>query len=124
VILVDPALAGRLIKAANMLVRGGKRTVISVSDAVSVLGLPVVVHLVLAFSLLAQNRAGPSKRFDYSHFWSRSLLLGTAMQAIALRARLTKTEEMFAWGLLASVGQLALANVVRTNMTHFERGRI
>ena len=111
VILVDPALAERLIKAANMLVRGGKRTVISVSDAVSVLGLPVVVQLVLAFSLLAQNRAGPSKRFDYPHFWSRSLLLGTAMQAIALRGRLTKTEEMFAWGLLASVGQLALANV-------------
>jgi CheY-like chemotaxis protein len=112
VILADPALAERLIKAANMLVRGGKRTVISVSDAVSVLGLPVVVQLVLAFSLLAQNRAGPSKRFNYSHFWSRSLLLlGTAMQAIALRGRLTKTEEMFAWGLLCKCRSTGMANV-------------
>jgi len=110
VILVDRVLAERLIKAANILARGGKRTVIGVEDAVSVLGLPVIVQLALAFSLLSQNRAGSSKRFNYQRFWSRSLLLGTAMQALALRGHLTKTEELFACGLLASIGQLALAN--------------
>jgi two-component system, cell cycle response regulator len=107
----DLKLAGRIVKAANMLTSGSQHAVIGVGDAVLALGLPVVSQLTLALSLLSENREGASKLFDYPKFWSRSLLMGTAMQAIALRLRLAKAEEMFAWGLLSGIGQIALANV-------------
>ena len=111
VIQADPALTGRLIRAANVATRGGKRPVIAVSDAVLVLGLSVVWQLALGFSLLSENRKGASKHFDYQNFWSRSLLMGTAMQAIALHVRLANPEETFACGLLARIGELALVSV-------------
>lgn len=110
-IKADPALAGRIVKAANTAQFAGRRPVASITDALMVLGLGTVRQLVLGFSLVSEYRNGKCHGFDYQAFWSRSLITALAMQAIATRTRVAAPEEMFLVGLLGRVGCLALATV-------------
>ncbi|APV51371.1 hypothetical protein BWI17_17750 [Betaproteobacteria bacterium GR16-43] len=105
----DPALAGRLVRAANAVGAAPNRPVLAVSDAILRLGLPSVFQLALGFSLVSQYKGGPCKEFDYPGYWSRSLLQAVAARELALRVGLVAPEEAFVCGLLARVGRLALA---------------
>lgn len=108
VVQTDPALSGRLIKLANT---GSHipRPVVSVQEAVVRQGMTSVRQLALGFSLLDQYRAGICVGFNYQTYWSHSLLMGLAMQALGARVRSAASDELFICGLLAQVGQLALA---------------
>lgn len=108
VVQTDPALTGRLIRLANSALHAG-RPVAAVRDAVVRLGLCTVTRVTLGFSLVDQYRDGPCKAFDYERFWSRSLLMALAAREFGARARLRGVEELFACGLLADIGSLALA---------------
>lgn len=107
----DPALSARVIKAANVLMGNVSRPVVTTADAVTVLGARAVRQLVLGIALILDYRHGPCKQFDYSHFWSHSLLTGIAARHLAQYARLAAAEEIFMVGLLSSIGQLAFATV-------------
>lgn len=111
VVKTDPAFVGRLIKAANSRTAHGRRAVASVHEALMVLGLPAVRTLALGFSLLSNYRGGACKSFDYERYWSGCLVYGIAMQAITQRTRIAAAEETFCLGLLARVGELALATL-------------
>lgn len=111
VIKTDPAFVGRLIKAANGLAGYNRRAIASVQEALLVLGLPAVRTLALGFSLLSNYRNGNCKAFDYDRFWTGCLIQGLAMQAITHRTRSAAAEEVFCLGLLARVGELALATL-------------
>jgi HD-like signal output (HDOD) protein len=108
VVQTDPALSGRLIKLANTASRIA-RPVVSVQEAVVRQGMATVRQLALGFSLLDQYRAGACDAFDYQGFWSHSLLMALSMQALGTRVRVAAADELFICGLLAQVGQLALA---------------
>jgi len=113
VIKTDPAFVGRLIRAANSVntLGYGRRPVVSVQDALMVLGVPAVRTLALTFSLLSEYSHGACKEFDYREYWSHSLACGLAMQALSARTRAGAPEETFSVGLLARVGELALATI-------------
>ena len=106
----DPALSGRLIRLANSAVHFS-RPVVSVQEAVARQGVKAVCQLALGFSLLDQYRNGGCDAFDYQKYWSHSLLMGLAMQALGERVRVGDSSELFICGLLAQIGQLALATV-------------
>jgi two-component system cell cycle response regulator len=110
-IKTDPALAGRIVKAANTANMHGRRPIASVPDALVVLGLNTVRSLALGFSLVANCRNGGCTRFNYDEFWSRSLVTALAVQAITVRSRAAPPEETFLLGLLSRIGCLALATV-------------
>lgn len=107
----DPALSARVIGAANVLLANSSRPVITIADAVTVLGARALRQLVLGIALIADYRHGPCKQFDYQHFWTHSLLTGIAARHLAAHARLAAAEEVFVLGLLGNIGQLALVTV-------------
>src|SRR5690606_9795716 len=63
------------------------------------------------FSLLSNYRKGACEGFDYGRFWSSSLLMALSMQALVQRVRVVPADEAFSLGLLARVGELALATL-------------
>jgi diguanylate cyclase (GGDEF)-like protein len=111
VIRSDPAFVGRLLKAANGANAYGRRPAVSIHDALVILGLPAVRGLALGFSLVSEYGSGRCSEFGYSDFWSGSLVVAIAMQALAARTRVAMPEEAFSVGLLARVGELALATL-------------
>jgi len=111
IVKTDPAFVGRLIKAANSVNVNPGRPIVSVQGALVVLGMPVVRNMALGFSLLSQFKNGACKSFDYQGFWSGSLACALAFQALTLRNRAAPPEEAFSVGLLARVGELALATL-------------
>ena len=106
----DPALLGRILQQANAAALGG-RAVVSATDAVGRLGLQTVRLLALTFSLIDQNGQGKCAGFEYSRFWSHSLLMALAMKQLGAELRHGAPDELFTCGLLARVGCLALATV-------------
>lgn len=107
----DPAFVGRVIKAANGMIAHGRRPVISVSEALMVLGIPAIRGLATGFSLLSEHRNGGCHGFDYERYWSYSVALALGMQFVVAHTRAGASDEAFSLGLLVRVGELALATV-------------
>ena len=114
----DPALSGRIIKVANSHVAYQTRPVVSVVDAVAVLGLSSVRQLALGLSLMDGNRDGACKQFDYQRFWARSLLTAITAQNLVLHSGIGSAEEVFILGLLGQTGALALATAYPQKYGH------
>lgn len=106
----DPALSGRIIKYANSSLLGARRPVVSIPDAVLLIGLPIVRQLALGFSLISNSKHDLCSGFDYPRFWSRSLAIAIANRALSVYVK-TSAEETFTLGLLCDVGKLALATI-------------
>ncbi len=110
VIQTDPALSGRLLRLSNSAAHAG-RTVASINEAVLRLGMNTVRQLAMGFSLVDQYPQGPCQGFDYAGFWSHSLLMAVASQELGSVAQVGTPDELFACGLLAQIGRLAMATV-------------
>lgn len=108
VVQTDPALSSRLLRIANSSTQTG-RPLASIEDAVIRLGMASVRQIALGFSLIDQYREGGCQNFDYQGFWSHSLFMALASQELAKVVQVAPPEDLFACGLLAQVGKLALA---------------
>ena len=111
IILGDPALAGRIIKVANALNPNRNRPIASVTvDTLILVGIQAIRQAVLGFSLVMSYKKGKCKGFNYQNFWSHSVGMACAAQAIGAVVRIAPLAEMFTCGLLAEAGQLGLAS--------------
>lgn len=111
IIKVDPAYTGKLIRAANGANAFGRRPVVSIQDALSMLGVAAVRSLVLGFSLMNNYSAGMCRGFNYREYWTYCLACALAMEQITAHTRAARPEETFSVGLLARIGELALATL-------------
>jgi diguanylate cyclase (GGDEF)-like protein len=73
------------------------------------MGLQSVRQLALGFSLIDQYAGGKCAGFDYPGFWSHALLMGLTMKSLGELCRMGAPDELFTCGLLARIGNLALA---------------
>lgn len=105
----DPALTGRILKLATSAAVSTGRPVASLSDAAMRLGLRTVSSVALGFTLVSGNRGGNCTRFDYDRYWSLSLARGIAASKLSRELGRSDPAEAFTCGLMASVGELALA---------------
>lgn len=105
----DPALSGRVLNLANSATFGVRRPVVSLQDAVVLIGMTAVRNFALSLSLVGKHATGACSGFDYPRFWSRSLMLAVANAGIIARERTVPPEEAFTLGLLTDIGRLALA---------------
>jgi two-component system cell cycle response regulator len=111
VIQADPALTGRTLRLANTGNAASGRTVANVADAVARLGTRTVSAIALGFTVLAGNRSGKCRAFDYQWFWSHSLARAVATQIFCTHTRHGNAADGFTAGLLAQIGRLALASI-------------
>lgn len=110
VLQTDPALSGKILKAANTSQFGLKKPVSDLQRAVVLLGKKSVTALALGFSLAeASMSTGPYAHL-YSDFWFQSLVRGCAASVLADQYSTVDSGEAFTIGLLARIGRLALLN--------------
>lgn len=111
VVQADPALTTRLLHLANSAATHNGRAVASINEAVLRLGMSAVRQLAMGFSLVDQYPAGACQGFDYSGFWSASLLMAVASQELGSIVRVGAPDELFSCGLLGRIGRLSLATI-------------
>src|ERR1051326_5234894 len=109
VISSDPALAARLLKFANSAATGLDREVISVREAVLLMGVRSVKLAALGFSLALPDSKSACSGFDLRAYWSEACAAAVIARALAKERFKTEPEEAFTAGLLAKIGRLALA---------------
>lgn len=110
VVQTDPALSSRLLRLANT-PTCSETEVTSLNEAVMRLGMTRVRQLAMGFSLVDQYSSSQCKTFDYPAFWSRSLFMAVVSQELSRTTRIGSPDELFACGLLAQIGRLALATL-------------
>lgn len=111
IIEADPAMASKLIKLVNSPFAGTVRSIVSIRQAVTLLGLQTIKSLALGFSLVSEHKEGKCEGFDYESFWCESLARAVAGRRFALHVKKFPPEEVFACGLVSQMGRLALATV-------------
>lgn len=109
----DPALTARILKLVNSPLFGVARRIVSVQQAMVVLGLRTVKVLALSFSIVDSYGQKRVEWFNYKTYWRRSLTQAVAARLIAEAAAPTIRDEAFVAGLISNLGILAMAQVAR-----------
>lgn len=110
-LLADPALSGRIIKIANAANKDGLPNVQTVGQATMRLGRRAVRSIALGFTLVADNRRGESRHFDYKEYWATALATAVTVHVLAQVTRHVDPASAFTCALLADVGKLAFASI-------------
>jgi two-component system, cell cycle response regulator len=111
VVQADPTLSAEVLKYANSAFLATGVQVASIQRAAVKLGMKTVSHLALCLSLLATNKQGSCRAFDYERFWSVSLARAIAGKSLAAHAKNADPDELFTCALLSHMGELVLASV-------------
>jgi diguanylate cyclase (GGDEF)-like protein len=111
VIQTDPALTGRTLRLANTGNAAAAKPVTNVADGVSRLGTRTVSAVALGFTILARNRSGRCRGFDYQRLWAHSLASAVGAQILCAHTRTYAGADGFTAGLLAQIGRLGLASI-------------
>ena len=112
-VMSDPALSARLLRFANSPISGLRREVTSIREAVLLLGIRTVKLTALGFSLATLETVSDCPEFDIRRFWAESFLRAVVARRIAGTLTNVDREDAFTIGLLAAIGQLALAQGLR-----------
>ncbi len=106
----DPAIAARIIKAANSSAYGVGREVIDLQQAISLLGKTVVTSLALSFSLAEKSMQQGAAARLFCSYWLQAMTQAVTTEYLAKRYAKQQADEWFMTGLLASIGRLSLIN--------------
>lgn len=107
----DPALAGKVLRLANIARSLDRGPIGSLDEAIRVLGPSALRSAVLSFSLLSAGRAGACGHFDHDAFWSHAVACAMAAEAIAVENGDVDPSAAYTCALIARIGMLALATV-------------
>lgn len=112
VIKSDPALAAKIVKAANSSYFGIKTQIRAIDRAVPILGTTVSTSLALSFTLsdATMNRGSLGEYFR--SYWKQSIVQAAAAEALGLRIAPPLANEFFLCGLLQDIGRLAMLKTI------------
>jgi diguanylate cyclase (GGDEF)-like protein len=106
----DPALAARVLRAANSFV---PREVSTLRHAVALLGMRSVSALALGVSLTNTFRQAQIRSPGLDAMWRRCLYSALAGRLLATSTRRAPAEEVFLGGLFQDIGSLGMVAVLR-----------
>lgn len=108
----DPALTAKILRFVNSPLFGVSRKIVSLPQAMVVLGLRTVKVLTLSFSIVDGYGRKRVEWFDYTMYWRRSLTHAVAGRLIAEAVAPIIRDEALIAGLLSNLGMLAMAQAV------------
>lgn len=114
----DPALSAKVLRLANSAYFQVSRSIVTVDDALRVLGLVMVRNLVLGNSMVVAFRHTPG--MDLTQFWRYNLYtVGAARWLAGLGG--ANTDLVFTVGLMHGIGQLQLHAATPAAMVALDR---
>lgn len=105
----DQALAAKTLRIANCSFYGVPSRVVSIRQAIGILGLRSVSTLVMAAAVSDRFPRVACKGFDLGRYWRHSVAVALCSREIARRVRVD-ADTAFTAGLLHDLGRLALAS--------------
>lgn len=106
ILRTDPALASRILKAANSSALGASRPTSELKRAAMMLGKKTVTTLALSFSLEDRSLSDDSHSKLFNQYWIQSFVTGITSAVLAKKYRCMGSDEAFVVGLLSRVGRL------------------
>lgn len=106
ILRTDPALASRILKAANSSMVGASRPTSELKRAAMMLGKKTVTTLALSFSLEDRSLTDGALSKLFNQYWIQSFVTGITSSLLAKKYRCVGTDEAFVVGLLSRVGRL------------------
>ncbi len=118
----DPMIAARLIGLANAPIYATSRKVVSMRDAVMVLGLSRVKAIATGIALMGPLRIRESKQFSVRDLWLHSFSMAVGMRTLSgmIPRQIRPPEDsLFLSGLLHDIGYLAFAYLAPKKFDEF-----
>lgn len=109
----DPALAVKILRAANSTAFGCRSEITILDQAVTLVGRTVITTLALSSSLSAEAMHDPEMSHHYQRYWLRSIVQASAAETLAHCGSPLRPGELFMTGLLVDLGQLAMLKTLR-----------
>jgi HD-like signal output (HDOD) protein len=111
VILVDPALAGSILKLANSSLFNYPGKIDTISKAVLVLGIAEVYNLVIAYFSTKAFKDTAADQNYLEDFWEKSVDCALLIKYLGCRLKIPNAERLFILGLLHNLGELVIHQV-------------
>lgn len=118
VILIDPALAGTILKLANSSFFNYPGKIDTVSKAVLVLGITEVYNLVIAYFTTEAFKAIEADAKYLGEFWEYSVDCALLIKFIGSHLKLPNAERLFILGLLHNLGELVVKQFLPEKIEH------
>jgi putative nucleotidyltransferase with HDIG domain len=103
----DQALTAKTLRFANSSFFGSQSKVTTIQQAISLLGVQSVRHLIMASALTGHFADGNCAGFDPRAFWRHSLATAVCCKVLAMHLHLNQ-DYAFTAGLLHDIGRLVL----------------
>ncbi len=111
VILLDPALAGSILKLANSSFFNYPGKIDTISKAVLVLGITEVYTLVIAYFTTEAFQSLDADNEYLEHFWLRCVDCALLIKFLGVSLNIANAERLFILGLLHNLGELVVQQV-------------
>jgi HD-like signal output (HDOD) protein len=111
VILIDPALAGTVLKLANSPFFNYPGKIDTISKAVLVLGITEVYNLVIAYFTTEAFKKVDANQDYLDEFWAKSVDCALLMKFLGTSLGIVHAERLFILGLLHNLGELVVHQV-------------
>ncbi len=111
VILLDPALAGTVLKLANSAFFNYPGKIDTISKAVLVLGITEVYNLVIAYFSTEAFKKINANQVYLDAFWLKSIDCALVMKFLGTRLGIVHAERLFILGLLHNLGELVVNQI-------------
>jgi len=122
VIEVDQAFAARILKLVNSPFYGYTRRIVSVEEAITILGFNALHHLLLTTSLLGAFRTDTGI-LDAREFWRHSFGVGVLAKNLLRTTNTDVQNEVLMCGILHDIGRLVFARMDPQLFAWFYFGR-
>lgn len=105
----DQALTAKTLRFANSSFFGSQSKVTTIQQAISLLGMQSVRHLITASALSGHFPDGDCPGFDSNAFWRHSIATAVCCKVLAMHLHLNQ-DYAFTAGLLHDIGRLVLVS--------------